>query len=220
MAPALASVAAAGASAVPAPAAQGPAPPAPAELELLDLEGERRALADSRGCVVVLNFWATWCLPCVKEMPVLVDLQRDFGARGVRVIAVSADDPARRDEVERFARRRGLDFPVWVGGTTAHMESLGLGSTLPATALIDPEGRVVDRILGPFEADNLRRRVERLLSGAAPEPRGGTAADSEPREPGEEHAHHEGEAEHGHHEGEEEHEHGGVGIEGASLVPS
>ena len=226
MATASAPVAAAGAAAVPAPAAQAPAPPGPAELELDDLSGEKRALSDLRGCVVVLNFWATWCLPCVKEMPALVDLQRDFGARGVRVIAVSADDPAQREAVERFARRHDLSFPVWVGGTTVHMESLGLGIALPATALLDPQGRVADRILGPFEEDDLRRRVELLLGEGTADP---TAETGEPGPAGAAHRHEEGEegrkrrageARHEHHEGEEEHEHGGVGIEGASLVPS
>jgi peroxiredoxin len=201
-----------------------------AHLELAGLDGDRATLADHRGSVVLLNFWATWCVPCLREMPALRDIQTRYGERGLAVIAASADPPARIDQVRRFVRRDRLQFPIWIGATTRDMERLELGEALPATALIDRDGRIAARFLGPFEAAVLEAWVVWLLgdrAGPAPGPERVTSpsfpgGQDEPgaAEPGaaEEEAAAEGH-DHGH-EGEEEHAHGGVGIEGASLVPS
>lgn len=216
-----------------------------AHLELAGLEGDRATLADHRGSVVLLNFWATWCVPCLREMPALRDIQTRYGGRGLTVIAASADPPAGIDQVRRFVRRDRLQFPIWIGATTRDMERLQLGEALPATALIDRDGRIAARFLGPFEAVVLEAWVVWLLGdragpapgpervaapsfpGAQDQPGAMEAGAAEPgaakpgaAEPG---AAEEEAAEEGHdhdHEGEEEHAHGGVGIEGASLVPS
>ncbi len=190
-----------------------------AVLALPDLDGRPATLASYRGRVVLLNFWATWCIPCRDEMPVLVELRAQYGDRGLTVIAASADAPERGPDVRRFVRRHLQDVPVWTGATTRDMERLGLGEALPATALIDRDGRIAARFIGPFEPAVLRAWVEWLLGNrAAPAPgpplvtAGSFPGDAEDHDHG--HAHG---AEHGE---EEEHAHGGVGIEGASLVPS
>ncbi|MGH9798119.1 MAG: TlpA family protein disulfide reductase, partial [Candidatus Polarisedimenticolia bacterium] len=173
--------------------------------------------------VVVLNFWATWCVPCLREMPVLSDLQARYGGLGLTVIGASADPPDRMDRVRRFVRRHRPGFPIWTGATTRDMERLGLGEALPATALIDRDGRIAARFIGPFDEAVIESRVEWLLGDrtapapghalvVAPSSAGGPEAEPGAAAEGHDHGH-----DHG---GEEEHAHGGVGIEGASLVPS
>ncbi|HEV8337865.1 MAG TPA: TlpA disulfide reductase family protein [Candidatus Polarisedimenticolia bacterium] len=189
-------------------------------LELSDLEGRPSSLASYRGKAVLLNFWATWCVPCREEMPALRRIQARYAARGLSVVAASADEPARREEVRRFAHRHLRDLTVWTGATTRHMERLGLGEALPATALIDPEGRIAVRFIGPFDAALLESWVEWLLDGQAGLPPGSsriTAPSFSEEGPADRrHAH----SHAGGHGEEEEHHHGTVGMEGASLVPS
>jgi thiol-disulfide isomerase/thioredoxin len=205
--------------------ARGPAADE-ARLELHDLDGRKVGLEEHRGRIVVVNFWATWCLPCREEMPILASLQERYAVRGVQVIGASTDAPADRDKVARLARRLKLNFPVWIGATTEEMRGFGLGEALPATALVDRDGRIAGRILGLVDAADLDARLEWLLGdrrGPAPPPvvdsLTGSAHDHADH-PGH---HHEGEGhagEAGGHADEEDHEHGGVGMEGASLVPS
>lgn len=185
----------------------------PATLVLRDLEGRKQDLRDHRDSIVLVNFWATWCIPCREEMPIFVSLQKRYGQRGVRMIAVSTDDPRNKGAVARFAHDLKLNFPVWVGATTRDMQRLGLGEALPATAVIDREGRIVGRILGPVDRGDLKKRIEWLLDAppslvdTMSEATHDHAGDREPPNPD-------------HHEHGEEHRHGGVGMEGASLVPS
>ena len=192
------------------------APDEPVELALRGLDGTEQKLSNYRGRIVILNFWATWCVPCREEMPMLVRLQQEYESRGVTVIGPSADAPETQAKIEPFLRELKIGFPIWIGATTEHMERLGLGAALPATAVIDRDGRIVGRILGPLEEADLRTRIEWLL--ADPATRG--PAPAAVLDTFEKHKKEHPEEEHGHqHEGEEEHQHGGVGMEGASTVP-
>lgn len=200
-------------------AAQEPAQvqPEPPELVLRDLAGEQRSLSEYRGQVVVLNFWATWCMPCREEMPMLGRVAQRYAARGVAVIGASADAPETQEQIAPFVTELGLTFPIWTGATIEQMQAFGLGTALPATALLDAGGRIAFRILGPLDEHELVERIEWLL--AAAEARGpmpeATLKTFARHEAG--HADdHEG---HDHARGED-HAHGGVGMEGASLVPS
>ncbi len=181
----------------------------PATLALQGLSGDRQSLEHYRGRIVILNFWATWCVPCREEMPIFVRARDDYQARGVEVIGASVDDASTRDQIEPFIKEYGINFPIWLGASTKDMRRLGLGIALPATALIDRDGRVVARLIGLVEESELIERIDWLLGDrAAPPPPPlvnhlGAAKD-----------------EHGHQEGEEEHQHAAVAMEGASLVPS
>ena len=179
----------------------------PATLALQGLSGDRQSLEHYRGRIVILNFWATWCLPCREEMPVFVRAREDYQARGVEIIGASADDASTRDQIEPFIEEYGINFPIWLGATVSDMERLGLGTALPATALIDRDGRVVARLLGLVEEPELIERLDWLLGDRArpaPPPL----------------VNHLESAKDEHGEGEEEHQHAAVAFEGASLVPS
>ena len=128
-------------------------PQALPEIKIQDGTGRERTLSDWRGKVVLLNLWATWCLPCRKEMPALDRLQKELGSDGFEVVALSVD----RKGLE--ASRKFLDetkvekLALYVDPTArANTELRALG--LPVTLLIDAQGREIGRLLGPAEWDS------------------------------------------------------------------
>jgi thiol-disulfide isomerase/thioredoxin len=130
-------------------------PPA-AESRLLPLDRHRDK-------IIVLNFWATWCAPCRKEIPLLVRLQKEYGPRGVQVVGASIDEPDDRELAERFVRDKHVNYPVWYGHTTEDMKPLGLATSIPATAIFDRDGRRVFRIIGEVHEEVIRGRLEWAL---------------------------------------------------------
>jgi thiol-disulfide isomerase/thioredoxin len=178
----------------------------------VDREGRPHDLSEFRGSIVVVNFWATWCIPCRHEMPLFVDLAARRARDGVVVVGAAADDRANLPEVERLAGDLGIRFPIWLGATTVDMARLGLGSALPATAVLDRDGAVVLRVDGVVDAPGLESWIEWLLGDrAAPAPPVPIDTGAGTPAPG----HHE----HGH-DGHD-HAHGpAVGLDGPSLVPS
>jgi thiol-disulfide isomerase/thioredoxin len=181
------------------------------------------AVADSlpldryEGRILVLNFWASWCAPCRKEIPLLVRLQNEYGPRGVQVVGASIDEPEDRELAERFVRDRHVSYPVWYGLTTEDMKPLGLATAIPATAIFDRDGRRAFRIIGEVHGEAIRPRLDWLLGDrtaqAAPElvlPPGVTPEHFALHEAGEE-------------EAEEGHDHHGEMAdagEGGSAVPT
>jgi len=137
--------------------------PDEATLKLKDTGGRARSLIDHRGRIVVLNFWATWCRPCREEIPILVSLDSRYRERGVDFISASVDDSSTQKNVSGFARRLKISYPVWVGATMDDIKRLGLGDAIPATVIIDRNGVVVGRILGPVGNADLQNRIEWLL---------------------------------------------------------
>ncbi len=130
---------------------------------LRNLDGNLEGLDDHVGKVIVVNFWATWCAPCVKEMPSFETLYRRLRARGLTVLAVSLDKngPAK---VQKFVDKYKLSFPVLLD-TERVAEKLYPSSTIPFTYVIDKQGRVVARIDGAknWESPETFRAVEYLL---------------------------------------------------------
>jgi thiol-disulfide isomerase/thioredoxin len=129
------------------------APEAIPEATFQDATGKERTLADWRGKVVLLNLWATWCLPCRKEMPSLDRLQKALGSDKFEVVAVSVDrkglDASRKFLEETEVKSLGL----YVDPAT-RMTSTFKVVGLPATLLINAEGREIGRLLGPAEWDS------------------------------------------------------------------
>ncbi|MGB7209056.1 MAG: TlpA disulfide reductase family protein [Pyrinomonadaceae bacterium] len=134
-----------------------------AVLALKDLTGANQGLAGYRGRVVVLNFWATWCEPCKKEMPDLSAIQNDYAPLGVQVIGAAGDEAGESAKVLKFIREFKVNFPVWVGASTTDMERFGVGTVLPATIIIDREGKIVWREIGIIKPDILRKELDKLL---------------------------------------------------------
>jgi peroxiredoxin len=132
----------------PPPAAREHAAP---DFELARAQGGRAGLAEQRGRVVLLNFWATWCAPCRAELPALQALQRSLAADGLAVVAVSVD-AGPSEAVARFAAGRGLDFPVLLDPGEDVARRYGVGA-YPTSVVIDRQGRIVHRAPGAFAWD-------------------------------------------------------------------
>lgn len=135
------------------------------ELSLKDLGGIDQRLSAYRGRVVVLNFWATWCVPCKQEMPDLAAIQNAYAAFGVQVVGASADQIADRAKVIEFIKQTRINFPIWLGATTADMQRFGVGPGLPATVLIGRDGKVAVLHYKTINQAQLKKDVDRLLAG-------------------------------------------------------
>ena len=141
------------------------------DLALKDAGGQKVRLRELRGKLVVLNFWATWCGPCKAEMPLLVDLEKEYAGRGVVFIGASLDDAKTRDRIPEFLSEHKIGFPVWYGATADDLDQLKLGGAVPATAFLDAEGHIVARILGQARPEEVKERLDWLVgdrSGPAP----------------------------------------------------
>lgn len=137
---------------------------AEAELVLKNFAGAEQKLSSLRGRIVVLNFWATSCGPCVREMPELVAIQNQYSARGVQVVGASLDSPAERNEVRRFSANYKINFPIWVGATTNDMSRFGFGATIPNTAIIGRDGKIVAVFRGAINRLTLKRQLDELIA--------------------------------------------------------
>ena len=135
--------------------AQVPASPAP-EFSLPDLEGNRVQLSALRGRVVVVDFWATWCAPCVFQIPVLNAFHEQHAGDGVVVLGVSVDldgDAA----VREFAEEYGVKYPILLGDESLAREFGALG--FPSLFVIAPDGSVDSSHIGVIDAESLEEAV-------------------------------------------------------------
>jgi cytochrome c biogenesis protein CcmG, thiol:disulfide interchange protein DsbE len=131
----------------------------------LDAPPQVRTLDDYEGDVVLLNIWATWCAPCRFEMPSMQKLHESFADRGLKVVAVSIDDPAAGEAIRQFVREYGLTFEVLHDTTGAIRRSYGT-SGIPETAVIGRDGVVRRRVAGAEDWNSAANRalIERLVS--------------------------------------------------------
>jgi cytochrome c biogenesis protein CcmG/thiol:disulfide interchange protein DsbE len=131
-------------------------------LERLDDEGEL-TLSSLRGRAVVLNFWASWCIPCKEEAPVLERLWREHRDHGLVVVGLDAKD-FRRD-ARAFAERFELTFPLVFDGPGDTTSPYGV-TGFPETFVIDREGRVVEVFVGAVDGEEDQRRLRRAIDEA------------------------------------------------------
>ena len=140
----------------------GEPPPLP-EPMLVDLDGRSHTLAQWRGKVVVLNFWATWCPPCREEMPAFAALQEEQGSKGLQFVGVAIDDPG---EVRAYLAKHPVNYPILVGdaGVPAWADSLGNQlSALPFSVVFDRDGRKAHAQTGLFRRAEVLDKVGPLL---------------------------------------------------------
>lgn len=134
--------------------------------EFKDLDGHPHASTNFAGQIVVLNFWATWCPPCLRELPELAAFHRDRTNAGVTVIGVSIDDPP-EPALRNFLKRSPPPYPVFVADPLSR-EAFGGVSQIPETWIIGRNGQVIARYLGPISREELDHVIAPLLSAPAP----------------------------------------------------
>ncbi len=123
----------------------------PVEASFQDVHGNRIRLSDYRGKVVFLNFWATWCPPCLAEMPAMDRLHRMLKTEDFAMVAVSVKEPAR--QVRTFYRDKNYSFPPYLDPNGSAMRQFAIRS-IPTTFILNREGHVIGAALGPREWDS------------------------------------------------------------------
>ncbi|ATF85530.1 MULTISPECIES: TlpA family protein disulfide reductase [Burkholderia] len=127
-----------------------------------DTEGKPQSLANFKGQKVVVNFWASWCGPCVQEMPELVQLSHEYKSRGIRFVGVAVDSDK---NVQAFLQKVKVDYPVVVSGYAGADLARNFGNTagaLPFTVVIDANGRVRVTKLGQIQVGELKKTLDTL----------------------------------------------------------
>jgi len=155
-------------------AAVGVGQPVP-EVVLADLRGDTARLSNLRGRPVVLNFWATWCPPCVAEMPLLQSIYDRERDNGLLVVGINLSEPSER--VSAYLERNPVTYPIWVDPADAVPEGSATqdafqqfgGVALPTTYFIDADGTMVEQKLGELDAEGLDRVIETIRGPEEPD---------------------------------------------------
>lgn len=132
--------------------------------QLPDLNDQLQSVEQWDGQVLVLNFWATWCPPCVREVPMLVELQQELGPKGLQIVGIAVD---KRDAAQDFAEQAGVNYPILYGVQSALEVSLlyenDIGA-LPHTAIVDRQGQIRHIFRGELERQELETALTPLLA--------------------------------------------------------
>ncbi len=136
--------------------------PAKLDFTLKDMYGRDVKLADFKGKVLLINFWATWCGPCQAEIPAFVDLQNKYKKQGLEVVGISVDDEMK--QLEPFAKEFNVNYPLLVGRDRDDVtEAYGPMAGIPVTVLVGRDGRMCYRRLGLADPEQVEREIKSLL---------------------------------------------------------
>ena len=138
----------------PAARTQDEATPAP-DFSLKDLRGQAVSLADFKGKVLVLNFWATWCPPCREEIPDFIETYKSLKGQGLEIVGLSVDRLT-PDKLRAWTEEVGINYPVALA-TRQIVDAYQPGEYIPSTIIVDGKGRIRYRNVGPLDKDTLTR---------------------------------------------------------------
>lgn len=136
-----------------------------------DVTGQAQALRPWRGKLLVVNFWATWCAPCIKEMPELQRISDEFAAQGVHVLGLGIDT---LENIQAFAQKHQIRFPLYAAERPGLVLAQAFGNQeriLPYTLIILPNGAVAQTKVGPIDADELRGWLAQHLGEPSAKPK-------------------------------------------------
>jgi peroxiredoxin len=144
------------------PVCQTNAKPANLNFTLKDLEGRDVKLASFKGKVVVLDFWATWCVPCKAEIPGFVDLQNRYGKQGLQVVGISVDD--KLEQLKPYVANMKMNYVVLQGlGHDDVQDAFGPMWGIPTTVVIARDGTICNKHIGISSKDAFEREIKSLL---------------------------------------------------------
>lgn len=129
-----------------------------------DTDGRLQAVSQWRGKILVINFWATWCPPCLKEIPEFIQWQDTYRVKNLQFVGVAIDD---RDSVAEYLQRVAINYPILIAGDEGSVLAHQLGNIInavPFTVIVDQQGRIVHRQPGELTKEQFPRVVEPLLA--------------------------------------------------------
>lgn len=135
------------------------------DFTLKDLYDKEVSLKDFRGKIVLLDFWATWCMPCRMAVPELLKIQRNYGEKGLIILAISLDDRKKCDNqcLLDFKKRQGINFEVLRSDRKVLADYFGSSSiAIPTSIIVDREGKIVSHHRG-YKAGLLEEEIKKLL---------------------------------------------------------
>lgn len=132
------------------------------DFELTDLKNKKVKLSQYRGKVVVLNFWATWCPPCRKEIPDFIETYSNYREKGVEFLGIALDDEG-REVVAPFVSAKSINYPILIGEPKV-VSSYGGIEAVPTTFLIDREGRIQFHGEGAISRGTLEKALDKMLA--------------------------------------------------------
>jgi peroxiredoxin len=136
--------------------------PAP-DLAMETLDGQKINLAEQEGKVVLVNFWATWCAPCRREIPDLAALYSELKSEGLVIVGVATDEEG-RSVVEPFAEKHGINYPVVLDTSRTVQSNFDSMYGLPTTYVVNPDGQIVRRVVGIFPVDEMKPTLQEMLA--------------------------------------------------------
>jgi cytochrome c biogenesis protein CcmG/thiol:disulfide interchange protein DsbE len=137
------------------------------DFSLINIDNERVSYSEMKGeQLTVIDFWATWCQPCIRSIPELVDMYSAYGEKGVGFIGISVDSPRNLSKVKPFSRSLGITYPVLLDSNSEVMGELNV-TAVPTLLIIDREDRILYRHEGfrPGDEQLIREELERHLNG-------------------------------------------------------
>jgi thiol-disulfide isomerase/thioredoxin len=143
------------------PQARRPIPTDLPDISLADRGGIKHALSEWKGRPLLINFWATWCAPCRREIPLLKTIRHERAKDGIEIVGIAVDF---RDAVQKYAGEMSIDYPVLVGeqdGLEA-IAAFGMDTVFPFTVFADARGRIVTLKVGELHADEARFILDRV----------------------------------------------------------
>ncbi len=129
------------------------------------IDGKYWELADNRGGVVLLNFWATWCEPCRTETPMLVKIGGEYGKQGLKVFGIALDE-GRTELIRKFVEEYKIDYPILIPPSESPFYKL---ESVPTTLLIDRSGKLAKKYTGAVPEAELIRDIELLIKETPPQ---------------------------------------------------
>jgi thiol-disulfide isomerase/thioredoxin len=135
------------------------------DFSMPDMDGKQRNIKEWQGKILIINFWATWCPPCMKEMPEFEAIQQEFGNKGVQFIGIALDDA---EPVKEFITKKKITYPILVGQDSGTKIAHDLGNvinTVPFTVIFDINGQLIKRQMGTLDRDDILEIINPLIKG-------------------------------------------------------
>jgi thiol-disulfide isomerase/thioredoxin len=133
------------------------------EFNLPDVEGNQHNISEWQGKIRIINFWATWCPPCIKEIPEFIALQEQYAAKGVQFIGIAIDD---QESVEKYLASTKINYPILIGEVNGIALAHQLGNIIdavPFTLIVNQQGQIIHRQPGEFSREQIMAIIKPLL---------------------------------------------------------